>query len=118
MLIFKRDPQAVAVAVCAVLVVLGRVLNVDPVVIGGLAAIVTALAYVVQYLNVVDDARFVTACAGLASALLTFAAGYTDVLDSETQSLAVAAVPLILGLLTRNGVTNRHTAAGRQIAVF
>lgn len=115
MLIFKRNPIELAGVVNAVIVALGLLLGWDVLVTGCIVAAVTAIAGVVQYLNVFGTDQFTALAINAVGTILTLmvALGF-DQLTDEVQSSLLVIVPLALGLFARNGVTNKHTPAGAR----
>lgn len=112
MIIVKRDPVAVGAAIISVLGFLGAFLDWSPVLTAALIGVVTAGVAVIQAANVFGTDQFTAVAVNLVGAALGCLLAFGLNVADDVQTAILAAVPILLGLFARNGVTNRYGVDG------
>jgi hypothetical protein len=106
--LFNREPVTIGAAISSTVALLGALLEWPAEVTGGIVVLVTALFAVLQAWNVVGADKLTALLVNAMGAVLGCGMAFGLDIPQDIQSLVLASVASIFGLLARNGVTNRN----------
>ncbi len=116
MLIVKRDPVTIGAVLISLLGLVGVWADLDPILTAALVGIVVAGVAVIQSANVFGTDKFTSVAVNAVGALLAVLLAFNLNITEDVQTALLAAVPILLGLFARNGVTNKLSVNGALTA--
>lgn len=115
MIIVKRDPVTIGVVLSAIVLMLGYMLGWSVEFSGSVVAVITVGVGVVQALNVFGTDAFVALAINFVAAILTAYTAWSGIPVSDSlKVLIMGLITAVLGMVTRNGVTNKTAPNGTQ----